>query len=309
MRDNITMETGSKLRAPIVSGIFYPEDADELARIVQDRLERASAEEDNQTNPLPDQQLRVLLVPHASYQHVGSYLARAFRLVSQAMHIERVVLVSTVHRDFEERVWLPGFEAFSCPLADFPVDTQLIRSLIDSSSDSYSSVNSFSDGNPFQINNVPFAEEHSQEILLPMLAQTAPKAIILPLLLGQNSRELIQHTAHTLKQLQLNSDPHSLFIISSNLSGFTDSVNAQRQAQSVLSELGQDSPDFLASRQITACGRGGLQLVQELFHRELTYLNLEVGRSGVIQPEQREVWYGSFAGYTPKMTPTDREEL
>jgi AmmeMemoRadiSam system protein B len=297
------METGSKLRAPIVSGIFYPEDADELARLVQDLLEKASEEGDNQSSLSPNQQLRVLFVPHASYQHIGSYLARAFRHVSLAMHIERVVLVSTVHRDFEERVWLPGFDAFRCPLADFPVDTQLIRRLTDSSngsSSSYnsSSYNSSSNGEPFQINNIPFAEEHSQEILLPMLAQTAPKAVILPLLLGQNSRELIQHAAHTLGQLQLARDPHTLFIISSNLSSFTDSVNAQKQAQSFLSELEQDSPNFLASGRITACGRGGLQLIHKLFHGDLTYLNLEVGRSGVIQPEQREVWYGSFAGYT-----------
>ncbi|MDZ7795160.1 MAG: AmmeMemoRadiSam system protein B [Spirochaetia bacterium] len=304
MRDNTAMETGSKLRAPIVSGIFYPEDADELARLVQDLLERVSAEEDNQISPPPDQQLRVLLVPHASYQHIGSYLARAFRLVSQAGAIERIVLVSTVHRDFEQRVWLPGFDAFRCPLADFPVDTQLIRRLNDSSNGSFSD-----GGSPFQINNIPFAEEHSQEILLPMLAQTAAKATILPLLLGQNSRELIQHTAHALGQLRLTNDPHTLFVISSNLSNFTDSVNAQKQAQSFLSELGKNSPDFLASRQITACGRGGLQLVQELFHGSLTYLNLEVGRSGIIQPEQREVWYGSFAGYTPIKTHTDREEL
>jgi len=142
-----------------------------------------------------------------------------------------------------------------------------------------------------------------------MLARTAAKAVILPLLLGQNSRELIGHTAHALGQLQLTNDPHTLFVLSSNISSFTESVNAQKQAQSFLSELGQNSPDFLASRRITACGRGGLQLVQELFQGNLTYLNLKVGRSGVIQPEQREVWYGSFAGYTPLKTHTNREEL
>jgi len=310
VRDNTAMETGSKLRAPIVSGIFYPEDADELTRLVQDLLERVSAEENNRISPPPDQQLRVLFVPHASYQHIGSYLARAFHLVSQAMTIERIVLLSTVHRDFEERVWLPGFDAFRCPLADFPVDSRLIHRLNDSSSsDSSSSGSSSSGEGPFRINNIPFTEEHSQEILLPMLAQTAAKATILPLLLGQNSRELIGHTAHALRQLQLTNDPHTLFVLSSNLSNFTDSVHAQKQAQSFLTELGQNSPDFLSSRRITACGRGGLQVVQELFHGNLTYLNLEVGRSGVIQPEQREVWYGSFAGYTPINRHTDREEL
>ena len=305
MRDNTAMKTGSNFRAPIVSGIFYPEDADELVQLVQGLLERVSSEDDTQTHPPPGHQLRVLLVPHASYPHIGSYLARAFLHVSMTMPIERVVLVSTVHRDFEKRVWLPDFEAFRCPLADIPVDRQLIRRLTDRASND----NSSSDGGSFQINSIPFTEEHSQEILLPMLARTAPKAVILPLLLGQNSRELIQHTAHSVKQLQLIDDPHTLFIISSNLSSFTDSVNAQKQAQSFLSELEQDSPNFLASRRITACGRGGLQLVHELFHGELTYLNLEVGRSGVIQPEQREVWYGSFAGYIPIKTHTNREEL
>lgn len=289
----------------MVSGIFYPENADELAYLMQDLLERVSAEEDSRTSPPPGQQLRVLLVPHASYQHIGSYLARAFHLISQAKSIERIVLVSTVHRDFEERVWLPGFDAFRCPLADFPVDTELIRSL----NKSFSSDGSSHSGGPFQINNIPFTEEHSQEVLLPMLSRTAADATILPLLLGQNSRALIQHTAHALKQLQLTDDPHTLFVVSSNLSSFTDSVIAQKQAQRFLSELERRPPDFLASDLITACGRGGLQLVQELFHKDLTYLDLKVGRSGVIQPEQREVWYGSFAGYVPIKPQTDREEL
>jgi len=299
------METGSNFRAPIVSGIFYPEDADELVQLIQDLLERVSSEEDKQTSPPPGHQLRVLVLPHASYPHIGSYLAKAFLHVSMTIPIERVVLVSTVHRDFEKRVWLPDFDAFRCPLADFPVDRQMIRSLTDSASND----NSSSSGGPFQINNIPFAEEHSQEILLPMLTRTAAKAVILPLLLGQNSRELIQHTAYSLEQLQLADDPHTLFIISSNLSSFTDSVNAQKQAQSFLSEIEGDSPNFLASRQITACSRGGLQLVHELFHGDLTYCNLKVGRSGIIQPEQREVWYGSFAGYIPIKKHSKREEL
>lgn len=298
MRDNKTMKNEPHVGQPIVSGIFYPEEKADLKQLVLELLDQSETEEKKTSTPT-SRQTRVLIVPHASYRHVGAYIARAFCHLSHAENItqvfKRVVLLSTVHHNFEEAVWLPEYGSFQCPLGQIPVDTEMVRSIADK-------------GAPFQIKNLPYTEEHSQEIVLPFLAHCAPEVPIIPFMLGNNSQQLVLRTAQLLKHMEIVHEPSTLFIISTNLSSFTDSVNAQREAEYFLSQLETPSPDFLSSRYSKACGRGGLQLLHELFYTPIDYIKLGVGRSGIIQPEQREVWYGSFAGRLPIETKPLQEE-
>jgi len=293
------MKNESQVGHPIVSGIFYPDEATDLKQVVLELLDQPDTGE--KQNPTPEgRQLRVLIVPHASYQHVGAYIAHAFSYLNNGEEapqgITRVVLLSTVHHNFKETVWLPEYESLQCPLGQIPVDTETVRSIANK-------------GAPFKLNNLPYTEEHSQEIVLPFLAHCAPEVPVIPIMLGNNSQQLVRRTAQLLSHTEIVHEPSTLFVVSTNLSSFTDSVNAQREAEYVLSQLESSAPDFLSSRYSKACGRGGLQLLRELFSTPIDYIKLKVGRSGIIQPEQREVWYGSFAGYTPINRHTDREEL
>ena len=285
MRDNVAMKSEPKVRAPIVSGIFYPEEKSKLQSLVQDLMQPTATDESVHSAP-QGHQLRALIVPHASYRHIGTYLARAFATIRRPHQIDRVVLLSTVRRDFEDAVFIPDFTAFDCPLKSVAVDQTAINQLAEA-------------GAPFKIDNLPHTEEHAQEVLLPMLSECCPEAEIVPLLIGNNSKNLLDKAASILSTTGFADEPNTLWVLSSNLSSFTDSVNAQKEAKQFLDQLAHPSDRLLSSRSIKACGRGGLYLMWRLFSEEISFIKLEVGRSGLIQPEQREVWYGSFAGYVP----------
>lgn len=295
MRDNVPMKSRPEVRAPIVSGIFYPEEKSKLQSLVQDLLQRAAIEKSESAAP-QGHELRALLVPHASFTHIGTYLARAFAGIRRPENVRRVVLLSTVHRDFENAVWLPEFTAFDCPLESVAVDKAAVRQLSAA-------------GEPFRIDNLPHTEEHAQEVLLPMIAECCPYAHIVPILIGDNSKRLLDKAASILTAAGFTDDPNTLWVLSSNLSSFTDSVNAQKEAKHFLDQLARPSGGLLDTRRIKACGRGGMYLLWSLFSENISFLKLEVGRSGIIQPEQREVWYGSFAGYVPEKVRTNGEEL
>ncbi len=279
------MSDDSNIRHPIVNGIFYPGEAAELKRLIYDLMDAAVLQEYAIALP-QDMLLKALVVPHASYQHAGGYIARAFDKSPEMQSITRVVIISTVHRDFEEAVWVPGYEAFKTPMGDLPLDVQMTKTLIEH-------------GNPFHENNLPYAEEHSQEIILPFIQHCMPQVKILPLMLGKNSRKLVQAAAQVLEHTEIASDASTLFIVSTNLSSFTDSVNAQKEAEHIISQFEKPVPSFLSPHSSNVCGSGGLELLNTLFSTPLTYYKLSVGRSGIIQPEQREVWYGSYLGYIP----------
>lgn len=282
------MKVEQELRHPIVSGIFYPEEAKELRSLVRDLVRQAQNEEHRTGMPeTPDlQELRILLVPHAAYQHIGSYLARAFASIPDPTSITRAVLISAVHRDLEAAAILPEFSAFDTPLGSVKVDTQAVSRLADS-------------GSPYRLDNIPHTEEHAQEVLLPMLQECCPQAAILPLLLGSYSKSMLDAAARQLRRTGFTTDPNTLWLLSSNLSSFTDSRNSQKEAEHFIAEIEHPSGKLLASRSSRACGRSGLYLLRQLFSENINFVKLKIGRSGIIQPEQREVWYGSFAGYVP----------
>lgn len=291
----MSMKAESRIRHPIVNGIFYPDDQHELRTLVRELGQQVKSEEITSNTP-EEGELRVLLLPHASYQHIGSYLAGAFACIRRPDQIKRVVLISSVHRDNEDAVLLPDFTAYDCPLGATEVDTAAVRQLTET-------------GYPFRIDNTAHTEEHAQEILLPMLREYCPDAKIVPILLGSYSKEMLDAAADELKKTAYADEPNTIWLLSSNLSSFTDSVNSQKEAEHFLEQLSHPSGRLLASRSSRACGRNGLYLLSRLFSEGIRYIKLRVGRSGIIQPEQREVWYGSFAGYTPAGEQIQGEEL
>ena len=264
MRDNEAMKVEHELRHPIVSGIFYPEEAGELRRLVRELVQQAESDENTQTSPADhDRQvahtLRVLLVPHASYQHIGSHLAQAFASIPEPARISRAVLISSVHRDFEDAAVLPGFTAFDTPLGPVNVDTTTVRRLTEY-------------GDPYKIDNVPHTEEHSQEVLLPMLHEYCPEASIVPLLLGSDAKGMLDAAAQQLLRTDFVEDPNTLWILSSNLSNFTDSFNSQKEAERFIEEIEHPSGQLIASRKIKACGRNGLYLLRQLFSGGIRFI-------------------------------------
>jgi AmmeMemoRadiSam system protein B/AmmeMemoRadiSam system protein A len=149
-------------RPPAVAGSFYPDDPDELRVAVQGMLERAGP---------AAAPAAALVVPHAGYVFSGEVAARGFAALRGARPKRVILLGPSHHRGFEGGA-LPaaGVTAFSTPLGPIPLDTDALARLRSSP----------------ELGGPPAAHdpEHCLEVELPFLAEVAPGAKLVPILLG-----------------------------------------------------------------------------------------------------------------------------
>jgi hypothetical protein len=103
-----------KVRQPAVAGGFYPADAKELARMVDDLLARAKP-------PELAEPPTALVVPHAGYMYSGGVAAHAYALLKGRKY-ERVVVISPSHVDGFGFAAIYDGDAYVTPLGSVPVD-------------------------------------------------------------------------------------------------------------------------------------------------------------------------------------------
>lgn len=301
------MEYSRQIRRPVAAGIFYPSDRKKLEGDITSLLEAAGA--DPRIRALIDKTENsrggsaLLLVPHAAYEFAGPYLAAAFTVLSaflkdrmksvekdrrffpDRVFPDRIFLAATVHRDQAERIYLPTADFFQSPLGDLPCDREMIEAL----AAAHPSI---------LIDDLPFQEEYSLELTLPFLSVLFPKTTLVPILMGSNSVRLSEILGKALEKIIFSVHEPSVFIVSSNLSEYTDGEKARDQADRLIELLTHYSPDsFHEARRdgtIGACGTGPLQTILDLPGPILKSFMLLSGTSGPIPPEHREVRYGSF---------------
>jgi len=151
-------------RRPAVAGGFYTDDPVQLRAQIEEMLQ-----------PSPSRKgARAVVVPHAGYAYSGAVAGKAFATLDGAA-VRRVILLGpSHHRSFSDAA-LPARDitAFSTPLGDVPLDMEALASLR---------------GEPdFKGPAAAHDPEHSLEVELPFLQVVAPKAEIVPILVGQIS--------------------------------------------------------------------------------------------------------------------------
>ncbi len=150
------------VKAPNVAGTFYPGEAEELARTVDDML--AAAE----TKPRAD--VGVILVPHAGYVYSGAVTAEAFAAVS-GYAPETVVLFGPSHCMRFPGVAAPAHDAFETPLGALAVDAELVSDVIGKTG-------------TVKYMDEPFGGEHCLEVQMPFIQRVFGDAKIAPFLFG-----------------------------------------------------------------------------------------------------------------------------
>lgn len=296
------METSRLIRRPVAAGIFYPSEQKALETRIRSLLEAVG--DDPRVRELIDkagdgqERLAMLLVPHAAYEFAGSHLAAAFTILSaflknraespegrRGILPERVFLAATVHRDQAEKIYLPKVDFFQSPLGELPCDREMIEAL----AAAHPSI---------QVDDLPFKEEYSLELTLPFLSVFFPGIPLVPILMGSNSLPLSEILGRALEKADISGHGFSIFIVSSNLSEYTDGEKARDQADHLIELLEHYSTEnFSRARRdgsIGACGAGPLQTMLDLLGPDPTNVLILSGNSGPIPPEQREVRYGSF---------------
>jgi hypothetical protein len=268
------METVAQHRRPAVAGMFYPGEANILARDLAEMLEKAAT----RTATLPGA-LKALIVPHAGYVYSGAVAASAYALlIPLRQRITRVVLLGPTHRVAVRGLALPEAAAFDTPLGSIPIDAAFERLALELPQ--------------VRQNSAAHALEHSLEVQLPFLQTVLDDFTLLPLAVGMARAEEV---AEVLDRLW--GGPETLILVSSDLSHFHQYAEAEVLDQNTAQEI--LALNQLASHE-QACGAtpvNGMLLSARRhgLHAEQLDLRNSGDSAAGARDKSRVVGYGAFA--------------
>jgi hypothetical protein len=229
------------VRAPAVSGRFYPGAPGDLARTVRELLADV---QDASPRPAP---ARGALVPHAGYLYSGPTAAHVFaRLRVPGL----VVILAPNHTGAASApgraaLWSGG--AFRTPLGDVPVDDGLASALRAASE-------------LVGEDHEAHRGEHAVEVLLPFLQVLEPAVRIVPLVLPWDAWAPCRALGEALTRVIAERGEPVLILASSDLNHYEPaavSVHKDRAALAAFATL--DGEELLARcrrERISMCGRG-----------------------------------------------------
>lgn len=254
-------------RPPAVAGMFYPGEAETLARDIRTMLASGGS-----VAYLP----KALIVPHAGYIYSGPIAAAAYAALKEiAPRIRRVVLLGPTHRVAVRGLALPGVDAFSTPLGDIPVDAEAIRRI-----EQLPQVT---------VNARAHAQEHSLEVQLPFLQSVLGDFRLLPLAVGMASAEEV---AEVLELLW--GGEETLIVISSDLSHYLPYDTARRVDSATTQSILKMETEITHDHACGATPINGLLLAAQRHH--LTPHLLDLRNSGdTAGPRDGVVGYAAFA--------------
>jgi len=289
------VDDAQKVRPPAVAGSFYPGDAKELARVVDEFLAKAAVE------PVPGPLIAVT-APHAGYEYSGQVAAHSFALL-KGRKIERVVVISPCHIEAFDFSSIYDGDAYATPLGTIPIDKEFARKLA-----AQSSLIKIS-GRGHGI--VGGRGEHSLEVELPFLQRTLGQFKLVPIVMGDQNYDIERALGVALAKLiregrpkdpQVQSD--TLIVASSDLSHFhpyDDAVRLDRKVLNAIEEWDYFNMSQNFERRIwEACGGG--PIVAAMIAAERLGANrakvLKYANSGdATGDKSRVVGYGAAAFY------------
>lgn len=184
----------SSVRPAAVAGLFYPDDAHELAREVRKFVASGTPS---------DLAPMALIVPHAGYRYSGAVAGSGYRTLGNLERpVRRVYLLGPAHRVATRGVAVPSQRAFATPLGTVEVDQREIAEL----------------RNRFDfivVSDASHAEEHSLEVHLPFLEAALDDFSLVPMVAGDiepvRLKSLIDYILD---------QPDALLVVSSDLSHY-----------------------------------------------------------------------------------------
>jgi AmmeMemoRadiSam system protein B len=212
---------------------------------------------------------KCIIVPHAGYIYSGPIAASAYAKIEPSA-VHRVVLLGPSHRVYLEGAAASSASMWHTPLGDIPVEAPSHVPVVDAA----------------------HAEEHSLEVQLPFLQVVLNEFTLIPLVVGETSKEKIAGLIDSLW-----GGEETLIVISSDLSHYEDYETACRMDLVASQAIIELDPSGLGSG--NACGRvpirGLLHLAKQKGMRaELLDLRNSGDTAGA---RDQVVGYGAYALY------------
>ena len=175
---------GPKVQGPAVAGMFYPNDKEELAKLVDKCLAEAK--------PQPIERLRALVCPHAGYEFSGPIAASGYKqLVGRK--IKTVIVMGPTHTSMFDGAAVSDADRVESPLGQIPVSPkaaqlgQLKPFAINPKADVHRPTwwdHASKELPPFG-QETPHTWEHSVEVQFPFLQRVLKDFDVVPVVFGR----------------------------------------------------------------------------------------------------------------------------
>ncbi|MEQ8791218.1 MAG: AmmeMemoRadiSam system radical SAM enzyme [Pirellulaceae bacterium] len=242
---------GSRVRLPGVAGAFYPADAGELSKLVDECLEGDACE------PQP---WAALMTPHAGLAYSGRVAGETLRRVEFP---DTVLVLGPKHTRQGVEWAVTPHETWALPGGDVACDVEFARRLA-----------AGIDG--LELDAAAHQNEHAIEVELPLIRRLAPDAKVVGIAIGAGDLPRCRAFAKQLADVLRNEASMPLLVISSDMNHFaTDEENRRLDAMALDAMQSLDAEQLyqtVTRHQISMCGVLPAVIVMETL-RELGRLS------------------------------------
>ncbi|AMD17835.1 hypothetical protein TL18_07265 [Methanobrevibacter sp. YE315] len=237
------------LRKPAVAGLFYPEDASNLKRLIESCfLDESGVGFIPELNSFDGKDYPInVMVPHAGYQYSGAIASHGYCKIVQNGFPEVFIILSPNHTGLGSEVSVFNEGEWITPLGNVEVDKEFADEII-SSSDFASA--DFS----------AHIREHSIEVQLPFLQYFSSDFKIVPITMGSQSFLASNDLAKSIFEAGNKLGKSYAVIASTDLSHFNNQEKANKVDGFVLEDI-EEMNEFklfeeVIQYNITMCGYG-----------------------------------------------------
>ena len=268
------------IKSPNVAGAFYPDNPEELSRMIDGFLDAA--------NPQAlEGDIFALISPHAGYAYSAQAAAFGYKLIQGKPYKTVIVIGPSHYYGFRGVSVYPG-GVFKTPLGDLEINSEFTQRLLHKNNEIF-------------FDSRAFEKEHSVEVQLPFLQKVLTNFKIVPIVIGDCSLATCQKLAGSLKEV-IGNRRDVLVVASTDMYHGYDYQEAQIIDDLTLSYISQMQPEVLYQKLIEGKAQlcGGLPVVitlalaKELGHNKvkvLKYTNSAI----VTGKKTKGVW---TVGYT-----------
>jgi len=275
-------------RTPTFAGSFYPVEPQNLKTKITSLLNQAPRLERKG-------KLQILIVPHAGLDYSGPIAAAGFKQLGGTDY-QRVILLGSSHRAFFEGIAVFDQGAWETPLKKTIIDEDLAKKLV-------------SPNEGIVANPPVHREEHSLEVQLPFLQTVLPQAKIVPILIGQPTKETLASLAQKIAD---NLDSFTLLLISSDLSHYppykvanqvdkkTTQAVVSGQAENLEKSLTEAESQHYPGLDTCACGYQAILVALQAAEKlnNFNFEEIKYANSGDITGEKEQVvGYAAIGGW------------
>lgn len=230
-------------RKAIFAGSFYDSSPVRLKQEIKDWIDKAK---------LPDIRNDIIgvICPHAGYMYSGFCATHSYKLLSQKK-FKTAIIIHPSHRGNHFSFSVSPYQTYETPLGKLTLNDDIAESL-------------FAQGAEL-IDNWYHQNEHSMEVQLPFLAYLNPDVKVVPIMIGNQNKEVSFQLADILSGL-LNEE--TTVVISSDLSHYHSAEEAERMDRKLIENIialdPEDFYNYIRNGETEACGFAGIMTLMRL---------------------------------------------